>query len=82
MPLNELQKFYYDTAQAFNPYTLPSFRKFVPVSQILFGTDYPLGGGSAAIVSKGLIANGGFTATELRAIDRENALRLLPRLRG
>ena len=78
----ELQKFYYDTAQAFNPYTLPSFRKFVPVSQILFGTDYPLGGGSAAIVSKGLIANGGFTATELRAIDRDNALRLLPRLRG
>jgi len=78
----ELQKFYYDTAQAFNPYTLPSFKKFVPVSQILFGTDYPLGGGSAAIVSKGLLADGGFTATELRAIDRENALRLLPRLRG
>jgi predicted TIM-barrel fold metal-dependent hydrolase len=52
------------------------------VSQILFGTDYPLGGGSAAIVSKGLIADGGFTANELKAIDRENALRLLPRLRG
>jgi len=78
----ELQKFYYDTAQAFNPYTMPSFKKFVPVSQILFGTDYPLGGGSAAIVSKGLIADGGFTANELKAIDRENALRLLPRLRG
>ncbi len=70
----ELQKFYYDTAQAFNPYTMPSFKKFVPVSQILFGTDYPLGGGSAAIVSKGLIADGGFTANELKAIDRENAL--------
>ena len=61
---------------------MPSFKKIVPVSQILFGTDYPLGGGSAAIVSKGLIENGGFTAAELRAIDRENALRLLPRLRG
>jgi predicted TIM-barrel fold metal-dependent hydrolase len=68
----ELQRFYYDTAQAFNPYTMPSFKKMVPVSQILFGTDYPLGGGSAAIVSKGL----------LRAIDRDNALRLLPRLRA
>ena len=78
----ELQKFYYDTAQAFNPYTMPSFKKFVPVSQILFGTDYPLGGGSAALVSKGLLADGGFTANELKAIDRENALRLLPRLRG
>ncbi len=78
----ELQRFYYDTAQAFNPYTLPSFKKMVPVSQILFGTDYPLGGGSAAIVSKGLLDNGGFTPAELRAIDRDNALRLLPRLRA
>ena len=75
----ELQKFYYDTAQAFNPYTLPSFKKFVPTSQILFGTDFPLGGGSAAIVAKGLIDNGGFTPAELRAIERDNALRLLPR---
>ena len=77
----ELQKFYYDTAQAFNPYTMPSFKKFVPTSQILFGTDYPLGGGSAAIVAKGLLDNGGFSASELRAIDRDNALTLLPRLR-
>lgn len=78
----ELQKFYYDTAQAFNPYTLPSFKKLVPVSHILFGTDFPLGGGSAAIVAKGLIENGGFSPAELRAIDRDNALSLLPRLKG
>jgi len=76
----ELQKFYYDTAQAFNPYTMPSFKKFVPTSQILFGTDFPLGGGSAAVVAKGLRDNGGFTDAELRAIERENALKLLPRL--
>jgi 6-methylsalicylate decarboxylase len=77
----ELQKFYYDTAQAFNPYTLPSFKKLVPASHILFGTDFPLGGGSGAAVSKGLIENGGFSEGELRAIDRENALELLPRLK-
>src|SRR5207249_5517236 len=77
----ELQKFYYDTAQAFNPYTMPSFRKFVPNSQILFGTDWPLGGGSAAIVAKGLRDNGGFTDAELRSVERDNALRLLPRLK-
>lgn len=78
----ELQKFYYDTAQAFNPYTLPSFKKLVPASHILFGTDFPLGGGSAVAVSKGLVENGGFSETELRGIDRENALELLPRLRA
>jgi predicted TIM-barrel fold metal-dependent hydrolase len=78
----ELQKFYYDTAQAFNPYTLPSFKKLVPTSHILFGTDFPLGGGSAAIVAKGLAENGGFTTAEMRAIDRDNALALLPRIKG
>jgi 6-methylsalicylate decarboxylase len=78
----ELQKFYYDTAQAFSQYTLPSFKAFVPTSQILFGTDYPLGGGSAAAVARGLRDNGGFTDTELRAIERDNALTLLPRLRA
>lgn len=78
----ELQKFYYDTAQAFSPYTLPSFKKLVPASHILFGTDFPLGGGSAAIVAKGLIENGGFSAAELRAIDRDNAVGLMPRLKS
>jgi len=77
----ELQKFYYDTAQAFNPYTLPSFKKLVPPSHILFGTDFPLGGGSGLAVSKGLIDNGGFSESELRGIDRDNALELLPRLK-
>ena len=78
----ELQKFYYDTAQAFNPYTLPSFKKLVPASHILFGTDFPLGGGSGLAVSKGLMDNGGFTESELRGIDRENALELLPRAKA
>ena len=78
----ELQKFYYDTAQAFNPYTLPSFKKLVPTSHILFGTDYPLGGGSAAAVAKGLVDNGGFSESELRSIDRENSLELIPGLKS
>jgi len=33
-------------------------------------------------VGNGLVDNGGFTSEELKAIDRDNALRLLPRLRG
>src|SRR5690349_4428563 len=78
----ELQKFYYDTAQAFSPYTLPSFKKLVPVSHILFGTDYPLGGGSAAQVAKGLADNGGFSESEMQAINRDNAVQLLPRLKA
>ena len=72
-----LQKFYYDTAQAFNEYTLATLTKVVPMSHILFGTDYPFA--QAATVAKGLDAYG-FSASDLRAINRDNALALFPRL--
>ena len=77
--ISELQKFYYDTALAFSPYTLASFKKLIPSTQILFGTDFPFGSGSP--VANGLAADGGFTAAELRAIERGNALQLMPRLK-
>jgi predicted TIM-barrel fold metal-dependent hydrolase len=73
-----LQKFYYDTAQAFNPYTLATFTKVVPNSHILFGTDYPFA--QAGTVAKGL-AEYSFTPANLRAIERDNALELFPRLK-
>jgi len=77
--LAALQKFYYDTAQAFNPYTLATFTRVVPNSHILFGTDYPFA--QAATVAKGL-ADYNFTPANLRAIGRDNALDLFPRLKG
>src|SRR5262249_58547186 len=73
-----LQKFYYDTAQAFNEYTLATLTKVVPMSHILFGTDYPFA--QAGTVAKGLDAFG-FSAANLRAINRDNALELFPRLK-
>jgi predicted TIM-barrel fold metal-dependent hydrolase len=76
----ELQKFYYDTGQAVNAPLLASYKALAPVSHILFGTDFPLGPGIAA-TAKGLRENGGFTDSELRAIERENALELIPRLK-
>jgi 6-methylsalicylate decarboxylase len=76
--LAALQKFYYDTAQAFNPYTLATFTRVVPMSHILFGTDYPFA--QAATVAKGL-ADYGFKPADLRAIERDNALELFPRLK-
>jgi predicted TIM-barrel fold metal-dependent hydrolase len=74
-----MRKFYYDTAQAFNEYTLATFTKVVPYSHILFGTDYPFA--QAGTVAKGL-ADNGFAAANLRAIERDSALELFPRLRG
>jgi predicted TIM-barrel fold metal-dependent hydrolase len=72
-----LQRFYYDTAQAFNEYTLATLTTVVPNSHILFGTDYPFA--QAGTVAKGLDAYG-FPAANLRAVYRENALGLFPRL--
>ncbi|PYS49367.1 MAG: amidohydrolase [Acidobacteria bacterium] len=79
--LYELQKFYYDTAQAENPLSLGALRKLVPLRQLLFGTDFPFGAGAAEHV-KNLQVCGVFNAQELRAIERDNAIRLLPRLRS
>jgi predicted TIM-barrel fold metal-dependent hydrolase len=75
--LAEATKFYYDTAQAANPAAMSALRKVVPISQIVFGTDYPFRTSIDHV--KGLKECGIFSAQDLRAIERENALKLLPR---
>ena len=77
--LHEIKKFYYDTAQANHAGALAALLKLVSVSQVMFGTDFPYRPGAEAVV--GLNAYG-FSATELEAIERGNALRLLPRWRA
>ena len=74
----QLRKFYYEIAQANHPGALAALMKLVPVSQVLFGTDYPLRPASEAVAG---ISGYQFSDTERRAIDRENALRLVPRLK-
>ena len=76
--LGELRRFYYDTAQTSNPVAMAALTKFIPISQIVYGTDYPYR--SAAEHTKGLAEI--FSGADLRAIERDNALRILPRLRG
>jgi predicted TIM-barrel fold metal-dependent hydrolase len=51
----------------------------VSVSQVMYGTDYPFRDG--AEVNAG-IADWGFNPADLRAIERENALKLLPRVKA
>src|ERR1700722_2917174 len=77
--LYEVRKLYYDTANFYDPYSWPTMLKLVPVSHILFGTDFPFS--SAQEVSKGL-SEMGLKANELQAIERGNALELFPRLRS
>ena len=73
--LHELQRFYYDTAWSTHPGALASLLKLVKPSQVLFGSDYPYRTGEDHV--KGL-AEYGFSADDLAAIGRGNAVRLMP----
>ena len=77
--LPALRTFYYDTAQAAFPIAMEPLAKLVSSSQILFGTDFPFR--TSADHVKGL-SECGFTAAELAAIHRGNALGLIPQLAG
>ena len=78
---HELKRFYYDLAGAANRGAVSSLLQLVPAAQILFGTDFPPGGTSAS-VAKSLSEMGLLSDIDLRAIERENAIRLLPRFRA
>jgi 6-methylsalicylate decarboxylase len=77
--LHEVKRFFYDTAQASHEFALASLTRLVPISQILFGSDAPY---RKAREFPPMLADWGFSESELRAIDYENALRLLPELRA
>ena len=78
-PLPEFRKFYYELAQGNTAGQIAALLKMVSISQVLYGTDYPFRNG--AEINRG-IADWGFAAAEQQAIERDNALRLLPRLRA
>jgi predicted TIM-barrel fold metal-dependent hydrolase len=73
----QLKRFYYDTAQVSNEVTIRALADLVGVPQIVFGTDFPYR--SSAEHVAGLTAR--FNAEDLASIDRDNALRILPRWR-
>src|SRR5262249_60447692 len=74
----ELDRFYYDTAAITGSVTLEALSKLVPVTQIVYGTDFPYR--TAADHTKGVTAL--FKGDDLAKVERENALRLIPRLKS
>jgi predicted TIM-barrel fold metal-dependent hydrolase len=73
----ELDRFYYDTAQVSVAGPLAALAKLVPATQIVYGTDFPYR--TAGEHSQGVAAV--FSGAELTAVERGNALRILPRHR-
>jgi predicted TIM-barrel fold metal-dependent hydrolase len=81
--INYLKRIYYDTALSVTPYALRSLQELVDPSQILFGSDYPFAPENltAEQVTQ-LTSYEGFDTQARIRIERENALRLFPRLRS
>jgi 6-methylsalicylate decarboxylase len=76
-PVAALGRFYYDTAQASMAPPMIALRRVAPLSHILFGTDYPYRTAAEHVTE--LRQSRVFTAKELQAVERDNALALLPR---
>jgi predicted TIM-barrel fold metal-dependent hydrolase len=77
-----LQRLYYDTALSANRRAMDTLLSLVSVQQVVFGSDYPYAPEEAmAGTVKGLAALS-LPADDLKAIERGNALRLLPALGG
>ena len=75
--MHEIKKLYYDIANSTNPSAMSSLMNLVPTSQILFGSDTPYV--PMAVTAGGLDRM--TLADDVRlAINRGNALRLLPHL--
>ena len=72
----QLNRFYYDTAQVSMVGTLAALAKLVPVSQIVYGTDFPYRTGAEH--TKGVATV--FSGEDLNKVERGNALRLVRRL--
>jgi predicted TIM-barrel fold metal-dependent hydrolase len=78
--VHELKRFYYDLAGAANAGAIASLLQLVTPAQVLFGTDFPPGGASLD-VARALSEIRLFSENDRRAIDRDNAVTLLPRLK-
>lgn len=79
--MHYLQKLYYDTTLSTSDTVLAALREFVPTSQILFGSDYPMVPERIVSMETTMLEKSHVLddATR-RAIDRDNALALFPRL--
>jgi predicted TIM-barrel fold metal-dependent hydrolase len=78
-PVPIVQKYYYEVAQGNLPGQFAALLKLVPVSQLMFGSDYPYREATEAMDGVNAYP---FSDAERASINRETALRLMPQLAG
>jgi predicted TIM-barrel fold metal-dependent hydrolase len=77
--LYELKRQYYDIASASNSVSLTALLGVVPSSQVLFGSDFPF---LSCGVPAGDLVKSGLAGDTAKAIERNNAASLFPRLKS
>ena len=81
--LSYLKSFYFGTAQATSTFSLNALLELVDVSRVVFGTDLPISPPELINDSDDVLRNyADLSADDLVRIERDNALELLPQLRG
>jgi predicted TIM-barrel fold metal-dependent hydrolase len=75
-----LHGLYYETALAGSRHSLLPTLEVTTPDHLLFGTDWPAAPESTVVRNiANLTSFDGFSASELRGVERDNALRLFPR---
>ncbi|MGH6771132.1 MAG: amidohydrolase family protein [Xanthobacteraceae bacterium] len=75
----ELKRLHYETANVAHTPNMAALLKYVSASQVLFGTDYPY---VAVVENAADLMKAGLSQDQIKAIDNENAIRLMPQLRS
>jgi predicted TIM-barrel fold metal-dependent hydrolase len=74
----ELRRLHYEVANSATRPAIAALTSLIPIAQILFGSDYPI---FPISMTAGGLAKLGLSGTDLQAIERDNAMRLLSRLK-
>jgi predicted TIM-barrel fold metal-dependent hydrolase len=75
----ELKRLYYETANSAYAPNMAALLKYVPIGQVLFGSDFPY---VAVTENVSDLGKAGLSVDDRKAIERDNALRLIARLKA
>lgn len=73
--MHEFKKLFYDVASVTNPISMGALLALAPLSQVLFGSDYPF---IEIDTFSSQLQTLGLAPAQLAAIERDNAVRLFP----
>jgi len=78
-PVPVVKKYFYEVAQGNTMEQLAALTQLIPISQLMFGSDFPY---RPAVEAVDGLAAYHFSAADRASIDRGNAVRQMPRLSG